>query len=288
MTTTIEPSADEIERVRRALVEVVYTSGDMLRDQAVAAILATDRRAVVVGEPVAWRWQFEDSPWSFGSEKPNFQRRIGSEGMSPDRMEPLYASPPAPAVAFKPLVWRTVDDGRYSGGIRPGSYRAENYSIALDAAGGYQLDDGRFTFMRTTFADLEAAKAAAQADYEQRIRLALVEPAPQLSGNPGEMPAPAVAVPEGISALAGSTFRLDEDRPAALIIEKPDGSCIEIKPGAHATYGEALALCRLLRDSLAQALAAAPEPPATRSEAPATVGLHVAGLCRSCAEASDE
>lgn len=148
------------------------------------------------------------------------------------------ASPPAPAVAVKLLEWKQLEDGRYSSGVRPGYFTAEHYTLIVQMTGEYRIDVGRFTFLRRFFTDLDAAKAAAQADYEQRIRSALVEPAP------------AVAVPEGWRELVQEAIDL--------LAERKYGNPAR-SPGHNA---------RLM---LQDAIAAAPEPPA--SPPPADVGF---------------
>jgi hypothetical protein len=99
MTNHIEPTADEIERVKEAIAaEAVSMSGapaEIIHEAvARAAILAMDR-----GEPVLWQWRFraigktigEWTEWAEGRATPAF---IGP----PDyevQVRPLYASPPA-------------------------------------------------------------------------------------------------------------------------------------------------------------------------------------------------
>ncbi|TPJ70496.1 MULTISPECIES: hypothetical protein [unclassified Mesorhizobium] len=75
-------------------------------------------------------------------------------------------------VKVKALEWRHLTDGRYATGHKPGQLTADIYTIA-DRHGAFYIDDARFTFMRQRFASMEEAKAAAQADYEARIRGAL-------------------------------------------------------------------------------------------------------------------
>jgi hypothetical protein len=99
MTTAIEPSADEIERVAEVIAQKVPTLTLWIaRIIARAAILAMDRRAEVVGEPVAhqWRSRIKGGAWDawengrYGQTPPPFMEI---------EERPLYASPPAPAVA---------------------------------------------------------------------------------------------------------------------------------------------------------------------------------------------
>lgn len=90
------------------------------------------------------------------------------------------AAMPGPAVKVKPLEWVKVSDGRYSDGFRPGCFSSGHYRIAMRNGVDFVIDDGLFTFFRQRFCSPDAAKAAAQADYESRIRAA-IEPAPDLA-----------------------------------------------------------------------------------------------------------
>lgn len=128
----LEPTAEEIELARviycalegehinpetnRAHLDAIFGPDSDISMEAElraarAAILAMDRRASPPAEPVCWRWQFGDSPWSYGSEKPSFQRRVGSEGMDPDNVEPLYASDPADKARIAELERVIQEDG---------------------------------------------------------------------------------------------------------------------------------------------------------------------------------
>ncbi|WP_336801783.1 hypothetical protein [Kaistia sp. MMO-174] len=179
MTTAIEPSADEIERVRNAIEEAArlakpryHPPGRIFMDMiSRAAILAMDRRAEVVGEPAAYMhkngaiWRLDNCPAGMDFSEP------GWTALYP------HASPPAPAVA------------------------------------------------------------------------------PQLSGNPGELPAPAVAVPEDVEDLIERLLDAQQDINLAANEHMSQPLC-----DASALIDE---VERVLRK-----LAAAPAPPATRSEAP--------------------
>lgn len=79
------------------------------------------------------------------------------------------------AVKIKPLLWDHIADARFIGGYRPHQLIADIYTIKrrFDV---YYLDDGHFTFMNCEFDTVEAAQAAAQADFEARIRSALIPP----------------------------------------------------------------------------------------------------------------
>lgn len=131
------------------------------------------------GEAVAWRyWRpaFRDGVWSFLTRE-DFERVGGVAGA-----EPLYlAAPPPPvAVTVKPLEWEVEALSRRQ--------KEPKFWYAETAIGGYTIEKKNKFWLGRPIPDsaknvyydtLEAAKAAAQADYEQRIGSALVEtPAP--------------------------------------------------------------------------------------------------------------
>ena len=130
---------------------------------------------------VAWRWRwlnknkvpFEDL-WFFTDDEQTAKAR---QRRDDTQIEPLYVSPStiAVGVAVKPLTWREYADG-------------DDGFLSLEAAsvvGGFEAwrmrTDGLCYWRRmgeaekTLASSIDEAKAAAQADYETRIRSALVD-----------------------------------------------------------------------------------------------------------------
>jgi hypothetical protein len=187
-----------------------------------AAILAMDRRA--------------EATATFGDAGPIPGVDFGDE-FAP------YASPPTPAVAVKPLEWGPYPNPVFND---PANVAVANiefkhvYQVQRDPWGpGYIAylapKHGTLWWESKGHETLDAAKAAAQADYEQRIRSALVGPMP------------AVAVPEDfLDAL--------EDAAAGMRYVRQ-------------TYGDlaGVGFDRVQEKYLGvvRKLAAAPEPPAT-------------------------
>jgi hypothetical protein len=148
------------------------------RAQQIAFARAYDTEdAAQRGEPTPW--QIERSN---GRLRPVFtgewvEERLACVGAG------LAALPAvSPGVSIKPLVW--VDfEGK---GAKAQAWNEANYMIQLWSDGRYEISasyPGYSTFIHGTdrwYPTLEAAKAAAQADYERRIRAALDTPAPAL------------------------------------------------------------------------------------------------------------
>lgn len=150
----------------------------------------------------------------------------------------LYLAPPAPAVAIKPLEW--VDDGEKS--------RAES-SIGDYVVGKVHNVSGWFCLGGTGWnstGSFEKAKAAAQADYEARIRLALVDaPAPAIPAGWKLVPADATN-PMVKAALdidwtnedeAGTVHNVWHAMLAAAPKQMADPDLGRIKPGHVCKHG---------------------------------------------------
>lgn len=76
-------------------------------------------------------------------------------------------------VKVKPLVWREANDGNY----RKGECFTTRSPISFAPIAAHKKHDGWWLNVDCkTYPTLEAAKAAAQADYEARIRSAIVQP----------------------------------------------------------------------------------------------------------------
>jgi len=108
MTTAIELSADEIERVEAAIVKAVSDNiakgkGFYLNEVARAAILAMDRRAEVVGATVEDVEKIILAAEPYGDEDATWTRR-----MAVALHARLFASPPAPAVAVPELLGKAL------------------------------------------------------------------------------------------------------------------------------------------------------------------------------------
>jgi len=124
---------------------------DLIRSALTAALSAQ-------AEPVAW--QNIETPYSILTPEQYGMRLPLAAG----RFRPLYATPPAPAPVVKGLEWVLID---------------EEWWAAETVVGGYEVRQARAS-ARTRFPEkrqfepfngtVEAAKAAAQADYERRER----------------------------------------------------------------------------------------------------------------------
>lgn len=99
----------------------------------------------------------------------HFEAALASQAQSGETPAP----PPSSHLAVKPLEWNQLEDGRYSDGLRPGTYYAEYYRVSPASDGTFRLDDGKFTFFRQRFGSVPEAQSAAQVHFEGRIRAAL-------------------------------------------------------------------------------------------------------------------
>lgn len=152
--------------------------------------------ALSAAEPARWlveehlpsgaiRWQ--------AVEHEHHAREIASKS-SRTTVAPLYRAPPAPSVAVKALEWEAREDGSHCGTSAIGRYHVfpgTGFSYDLCGPVGGRL---------STHKRLSEAKAAAQADYEARIRSALSAQAQD------------VAIPEG--------WQLVPKEPTEEIIDK--------------------------------------------------------------------
>jgi hypothetical protein len=94
-----------------------------------------------------------------------------------DRIEALVARADlAPGVKVKPLEWRETNDGNH----RKGEVYSARSPISFAPIAAYKKHDGWWLNIECrTYPTLEAAKTAAQADYEAHIMAALdLAPAP--------------------------------------------------------------------------------------------------------------
>ena len=98
-------------------------------------------------------------------------REIANEGLH--ILDAAIAALPARGVGVKPLVWREANDGNY----RKGECFTTRSPISFAPIAAHKKHDGWWLNVDCkTYPTLDAAKAAAQADYEARI-LAALEPA---------------------------------------------------------------------------------------------------------------
>lgn len=280
MTTTIEPTADEIERVSTALCEVYLAAGLNLDQLARAAILAMDRRAEVElrsredyhADPVEQlafelAAELEDaelSPNDYVTVNRNKLRQIAR------RVLDRRASPPAPAVAEP--VYKAVErilDENSAWIARPSDEVTQRVALAA-------------TIAAHTILSSEAEPAPAVAVPEgchALVQEAIDLLAERKYGSPARSPghnarlkleAALAAAPE--PSVAGSEGRRDVmlDLMAALAAAI---SLLERYPKAKKAapsdkmFGQMLIDYRASLNRARKYLAAAPEPPATRSYA---------------------
>jgi len=142
-----------------------------------------------LGDPVAWRIRpHEGMPYIAFTDDP-IRDEYDGRGLE---LDALYLAPPAPAVSIKPLVWSWEPPFSVAR-VLGGHYAVEKWE---EPEGHVDLI-GTFIVKRDGFKTIEAAKAAAQDDYEARIRSALVDaPTPDHSGDVTNMiPAGRKSVP---------------------------------------------------------------------------------------------
>jgi Lar family restriction alleviation protein len=101
----------------------------------------------------------------------------GEDAPDGDNWLPLYATPAnsrAEAIGVKPLEWEEIGSGFYRAKAPLfGNIRVEKYGTRFTVC--YSLPGYSDTFTPGDFATAEAAKTAAQADYEQRVRNTLLD-----------------------------------------------------------------------------------------------------------------
>jgi len=143
MTTAIEPSADEIERVTAVITEKVPSlTAWIARIVARAAILAMDRRAEVVGPIIpnsGKEWELELRACGGANDQmlPKYARRLIADlwaevvAREPETLAAL-ASPPAPAVAVQE-GWKLVPVEPTEGMIEAGCRALHNLQGTGDA-----------------------------------------------------------------------------------------------------------------------------------------------------------
>lgn len=132
--------------------------------------------ALSAAEPVAWVYAPDLAKGSggFGKEKGSVLMSLDGEWINVDT--PLYAAPTTPSVAVKALEWEAPTTG-------PDEYALVANAKIMEFRYEVRRCDGmKSTFTVTRSCDIqpfawrdtiEGAKAAAQADYEARIRSAL-------------------------------------------------------------------------------------------------------------------
>jgi hypothetical protein len=114
------------------------------------------------GEPVAWLAE------GYGYRRVFLEREAAEKLARGGELIPLYTAPQAPAVRVTGLVWRKYRNGDAEAVSPFGeiytAYMSGHYRITKNGKAGKFIRGGD---------NVEAAKAAAFADYEQRIRSAL-------------------------------------------------------------------------------------------------------------------
>ena len=129
-----------------------------------------------MSEPVAFRWKyFPEGNWAYDEKTPKeFTLR------DPAVIEPLYAAPQPAAVKVKPLKWRVFcsRSGNCEAKTALGEYVLQFEGSGFDASWKLYLPHKDFS-TGVAYHALEAAKAAAQANYEACILSATTkEPTP--------------------------------------------------------------------------------------------------------------
>lgn len=172
---------DTIKKIANAILDAgegcqsgrVYVDPVEAAKAAIAA-LSTEERSyragfndgweAANGEPPDHALSTDAEPVAWASSRGNMNNLVSHKRNATFNV-PLYAAPPAPSVAVK------VKALRWKGPDSYGEYHS------LDGLWGYIIrceDDGHWlTEVGDYFRSPEAAQAAAQADYEARIRSAL-------------------------------------------------------------------------------------------------------------------
>lgn len=154
---------DEVAEVRgeHPSDHAVLQNADEIADavlKLLPAALSTEGEA----EPVAWRYRSDGKAiWNYCEG--SYPRGVGAE-----IVQPLYASPPSAGVKVKPLEWQACQNDIHH--ANP-DWLFCGYVIARTGERvtwrPSESDEWRES------ASLDEAKAAAQADYEARIRASL-------------------------------------------------------------------------------------------------------------------
>lgn len=133
------------------------------------------KAALSAAEPVAWLVKRYDLEGILLDTELSFVRPTIKSTCRTD-MEPLYAAPPAPSVAVKALEWKAHNEGFGHGRMYYGTgVFGHWYGVSRVKKGCWGCVhhiDGKAVHLPMK-ESLEGAKAAAQADYEARIRSAL-------------------------------------------------------------------------------------------------------------------
>lgn len=175
----MSPTPEMIEAVMNlTLSSVDLPASECLHERDVREIQAA-ALALIPGDPVAWQWrQTYAGRWGnwndCGLSSTDVQKWLDLAKELPNEVQvrPLYATSAPLPVAVKALEW---DDGNADTPF--GSYTVADYGFDDEP-------EWRWTFHcypygdpdETKHATEEAAKAAAQQDYEARIRSALSSP----------------------------------------------------------------------------------------------------------------
>lgn len=176
-----------IKAANDAAAKAWHTGGNMTIAMLTAAFSASpsDAERHERGIPVAYVPQAVIDSLGRGFSGLYEMSKNAAPGHRPDCTVPLYAAPPSPPsvqepVAVKAMEWVEASSGYWKAHSVGGRYSTYRVSYAL----GFDLRrDGES--IGEYHLSLEAAKSAAQADYEKRIRSALStsqsDPAPEIA-----------------------------------------------------------------------------------------------------------
>lgn len=166
------PTPEMLQAAHKAWKDTVFQgkSAETATEAALTAALA-----LIPGEPVGWIWKLPDGDeWQYrdGSEKPD---SLGLPKATAAKviLQPVYVAPaPLPvAVKIKPLEWKNRTAKTDAGVMYAisGHRKLGERGFILRIVSGLGTENHNID-------DFDEAKAAAQQDYEQRIRSALSSP----------------------------------------------------------------------------------------------------------------
>jgi len=169
-TMTDTPVPEDVRKLAQlfATKTAMAEPAEVVENFIVAILADREKR----GEPVAWQG-VNESGWLDLTDDRSVADQWVADGIP---IIPLYAAPPAPAqpVAIKPLEWvksKNSDVGHWHADTS--AFECYEVWAELDGKSRWYAP---YMNAGVTVENLEAAKAAAQADYEARIRSALLDP----------------------------------------------------------------------------------------------------------------
>lgn len=229
--------------------KVILKPGSALREiQSLQAAMSTS-------EPIGVRCTGCGSSLDDARLAEEKAKRLGLISCCPERkMIPIYSAPPAPSVAVKDLEWKACNEGFGHGLMHYGTGAFGHWYGVSRVKPGYwgcvHHIDGKAIHLPMA-ESLEAAKVAAQADYEARILSALSaqehETDPTLWVSPIDLRAWQKSKAGEIWAwsenLEGQCVPLYAAHPALSVavkdlewVEGPEGSYMEVSESILGTY----------------------------------------------------